>query len=116
MALSHVSLEPLCGQAGSGCELTPWFDHSIGHFRGAVTQRSRDLAVEVRGATFGDVYAVAAQAATQLPTCHDDEKRQFPDPSTLSGAALHRYLMQRAGIRAEHSSIEWLDEVPAATP
>jgi hypothetical protein len=42
------------------------------------------------------------------------EKQQFPDPSALSGAALHQHLVLRGGIRAEESAIDWLDEVAAA--
>jgi hypothetical protein len=42
------------------------------------------------------------------------EKRQFPDPSALSGSALHQYLVLRGGIRAEESAVEWLDEVAAS--
>lgn len=88
----------------------------------AVTDtRTRDLAVKLRGAGFGDVSAVAAQAVSlraarsaQLQTYLDYEKRQFPEPSSLSGSALHQFLVLRGGIRAEQNSIEWLDEVLTA--
>jgi hypothetical protein len=81
----------------------------------------RDLAVKVRAACYGDAAAVAAQAATlraeraeRLDLYRELEKRQFPDPGALTGAALHQYLVLRGGIRAEESAIDWLDEVRAA--
>jgi Virulence activator alpha C-term len=83
--------------------------------------RTRDIAIKVRGAAYGDVAAVRAQAAALraertelLDTYRGFEKRQFPDPSGLSGGALHQYLVLRGGIRAEESAIDWLDEVAAA--
>ncbi|MGB3486168.1 MAG: PadR family transcriptional regulator [Mycobacterium sp.] len=81
---------------------------------------TRDLAVKLRGASYGDVEAVSAQAVTlraeraaRLATYHAYEKQHFPDPSRLSGAALHQHLVLRGGIRAEQNTIEWLDEVVA---
>lgn len=83
--------------------------------------RTRDLAVKVRGAVFGDVAAVLSQAAALraeraelLDTYREFEKRQFPDPGALRGPALHQYLVLRGGIRAEESAIDWLDEVATA--
>lgn len=107
-------------------ELARWitepFSASGGRSGSAVTDtRTRDLAVKLRGASFGDVHAVAEQTVTlraeraaQLQTYQDYEKRQFPDPSALTGSALHQYLVLRGGVRAEQNSIEWLDEVLAA--
>lgn len=87
----------------------------------AVTDsRIRDLAVKLRGAAFGDREALRAQVevlraehAALLDTYHGYQKRQFPDPSSLSGTAMHQYLVLRGGIRAEENSVEWLDEVLA---
>ena len=83
--------------------------------------RTRDLAVKIRGAAYGDVDALRAQVvalraerAELLDTYRGFEKRQFPDPSALTGAALHQYLVLRGGIRAEEGSIDWLDEVLTA--
>ena len=56
----------------------------------------------------------SAERAELLDTYRGFEKRQFPDPSALSGATLHQYLVLRGGIRAEESAIDWLDEVIAA--
>ena len=51
-----------------------------------------------------------------LDTYHGFEKKQFPDPAALTGSALHQYLVLRGGIRAEESTIDWLDEVTSALP
>lgn len=82
---------------------------------------TRDLAVKLRGAAFGDLSALhnqittlRAERAASLDTYRELEKRAFPDPSGLHGAALHQYLVLRGGIRAEESAIDWLDEVARA--
>jgi DNA-binding PadR family transcriptional regulator len=85
---------------------------------------TRDLAVKLRGAVYGSedsVSAVRAQVAVlraervgSLDTYRALEKRTFPDPSVLRGAALHQYLVLRGGIRAEESAIDWLDDVANA--
>ncbi|MCW2685655.1 MAG: putative transcriptional regulator [Mycobacterium sp.] len=88
----------------------------------AVTDtRTRDLAVKIRAAGYGDAQALRAQVvalraerAELLDTYRGFEKRQFPDPRALSGPALHQYLVLRGGIRAEEASVDWLDEVSAA--
>ena len=80
-------------------------------------QRTRDMAVKLRGAVYGDatrggqvaaLRAERAELAGRLPRARE---RTFPDPSALRGAALHQYLVLRGGIRAEESAIDWLDEV-----
>jgi len=103
-------------------ELARWISAPLsGRGSSVADNRTRDLAVKVRAASFGDVDAVRAQMlelraerATLLDTYRGFEKRQFPDPSTLTGAALHQYLALRGGIRAEESAVDWLDEVAAA--
>jgi DNA-binding PadR family transcriptional regulator len=85
---------------------------------------TREMAVKLRGAVYGSegsVAAVRAQVAAlraerldSLDTYRALEKRAFPDPSVLRGAALHQYLVLRGGIRAEESAIDWLDEVANA--
>jgi hypothetical protein len=86
-----------------------------------VDNRLRELAVKIRGAGYGDAAAVRKQAVTlraersaRLEVYRALEKKQFPDPGSLSGAALHQYLVLRGGIRAEESAIDWLDEVEEA--
>ncbi|MEV6897072.1 PadR family transcriptional regulator [Amycolatopsis sp. NPDC051372] len=76
----------------------------------------QELAVKLRGASFGDENAVAeelarhrAAHAERLDAYRRIEKRDFPAPT--SGRALHQYLVLRGGIRVEEGQIEWLDEV-----
>ncbi len=102
-------------------ELSRWIAEPLTGRGGSVSDnRTRDLAVKIRAATYGDVAALRdqvsalrAERAELLDTYRGFEKRQFPDPSTLSGSALHQYLVLRGGIRAEESAVEWLDEVAA---
>jgi DNA-binding PadR family transcriptional regulator len=103
-------------------ELRRWIAEPLtGQGSSAVDVRVRDLAVKVRAAGYGDVDAVHAQVAAlraeraaRLETYRRLEKRQFPHPRSLTGTALHQYLVLRGGIRAEESAIDWLDEVAAA--
>jgi DNA-binding PadR family transcriptional regulator len=103
-------------------ELTRWIAEPLTGRGSAVTDgRTRDVAVKLRGATYGDVSvlreqisALRAERAALLDVYRGYEKRQFPDPAALRGSALHQHLVLRGGIRAEESSIDWLDEVLAA--
>ncbi|MFD6393867.1 PadR family transcriptional regulator [Nocardia sp. NPDC055029] len=77
-----------------------------------------ELGVKIRGAAYGDIDAVCAevtrhraQHAQRLDEYLLSEKKFFPAPDQLSGAALHQYLVLRAGIRAESGYVEWCDEV-----
>jgi DNA-binding PadR family transcriptional regulator len=83
--------------------------------------RTREVAVKLHGAAFGDrgalheqILALRAERADLLDTYLGFEKKQFPDPTTLRDSALHQYLVLRGGIRAEEGAIDWLDEVSAA--
>jgi len=103
-------------------ELARWIaDPLSGRGSSVADNRTRDIAIKVRGAEYGDVGAVRAQVAALraeraelLDTYRGFEKRQFADPTALSGSALHQYLVLRGGIRAEESAIDWLDEVATA--
>ncbi len=107
-------------------ELARWIAAPLGQGAsgrgGALSDtRTRDVAVKLRGAGYGEpaalreqITALRAERAQLLDTYRGFEKRQFPDPSTLSGSALHQYLVLRGGIRAEESTIDWLDEVTSA--
>ena len=79
------------------------------------------MAVKLRGAGYGDpgalrtqISALRAERARLLDTYRGFEKTQFPNPSALRDSALHQYLVLRGGIRAEESTIDWLDEVTSA--
>jgi DNA-binding PadR family transcriptional regulator len=115
-------------------ELARWIAaplSSAGPGRGtALTDNNtRDIAVKLRGAVYGSengsenesvaalltqIARLRAERVDTLNTYRGLEKRTFADPSVLRGAALHRYLVLRGGIRAEESAIDWLDEVAAA--
>jgi DNA-binding PadR family transcriptional regulator len=103
-------------------ELARWIAEPLTGRGGALSDtRTRDVAVKLRGAAHGDpaalrqqITALRAERAQLLDTYRGFEKRQFPDPSTLQDSALHQYLVLRGGIRAEESTIDWLDEVTAA--
>jgi DNA-binding PadR family transcriptional regulator len=103
-------------------ELARWIAEPLTGRGGALSDtRTRDVAVKLRGAAYGDraalhaqISALRAEHAQLLDTYHGFEKKQFPDPSALHGSALHQYLVLRGGIRAEESAIAWLDEVTAA--
>ncbi|MGV0577146.1 PadR family transcriptional regulator [Mycolicibacterium elephantis] len=103
-------------------ELARWIAEPLSGRGSAVADnRTRELAVKVRGAAYGDIDALRAQVnalraerAELLDTYRGYEKRQFPNSANLRGSALHQYLVLRGGIRAEESAIEWLDEVATA--
>lgn len=103
-------------------ELARWIAEPLTGRGSAVTDsRTRDLAVKIRGAAYGDTDALRAQVlelrderARQLDVYRGFEKRQFPDPSALNGAAMHQHLVLRGGILAEEGSLHWLDEVLTA--
>jgi DNA-binding PadR family transcriptional regulator len=107
-------------------ELTRWIAAPLGggpSGRGGVLGdgRTRDVAVKLRGAAFGDrgalheqIIALRAERAQLLDTYRGFEKKQFPNPAALRDSALHQYLVLRGGIRAEEGTIDWLDEVTAA--
>ncbi len=103
-------------------ELARWIAEPLTGRGGAVGDtRTREVAVKLRGADYGDpaalraqVWTLRAEHAQLLDTYRGFEKRQFPDPSALHGNALRQYLVLRGGIRAEESTIDWLDEVTSA--
>lgn len=101
-------------------ELARWIAEPLSG-RGVAGNRTRDLAVKVRAAAYGDIGAIREQAEdllaehlSRLDTYRGHQKRQFPDPAALSGSALHQYLVLRGGIRAEESATDWLSEVSRA--
>ena len=84
---------------------------------GPLEQARSDLAVRLRGASYGDRAAVLdgvrehlAVHATRLATYEQWCQRDYPDPAALDGADLDRYLVLRGGIRLEEFWVGWLTE------
>jgi DNA-binding PadR family transcriptional regulator len=76
-----------------------------------------ELAVRLRGASYGDRAAVLdrvreqrADHATRLTHYEMLADRDFPEPAALSGRALDVYLVLRGGIRLERFWVDWLTE------
>ncbi|AWG52735.1 PadR family transcriptional regulator [Mycobacteroides abscessus subsp. abscessus] len=95
-------------------ELSRWIASSEG-------TDMRDLALKVRAATYADSDVVIEQIRAQrnahaaaLEGYLHMQKRQFPAPDQLSGAALHQYLVLRGGIRMEEGFTDWCDEMLSA--
>lgn len=105
-------------------ELARWIAEPLtGRGSSVADSRTRDLAVKIRGAGYGDANALRGQVvvlrqerAQLLDTYLGFEKRQSPDPAALRGAAMHQYLVLRGGILAEQGALNWLDEVLAVLP
>ncbi|MUM16624.1 PadR family transcriptional regulator [Mycobacterium sp. CBMA271] len=81
----------------------------------------RDLALKVRAGTYGEIDAVVEHISVQrdahavmLDNYREMEKRQFPAPDQLTGAALHQYLVLRGGVRMEEGFTDWCDEMISA--
>lgn len=78
-----------------------------------------DFTVKLRA--FRDREAVADDARRRradhrerLASYLESEKRDFPDPSALTGRELGTWLALRGGIRTEEQGIAWCDEVLSA--
>lgn len=76
-----------------------------------------ELAVKLRGASYGDPDAVRALVAghlaehqARLAAYRGMAAEQYPDPGALTGADLDRYLVLRGGLRLEEFWIDWLTE------
>lgn len=76
-----------------------------------------ELAVKMRGASFGDRAAVLdvvradlADHATRLEHYRRLMQRDYPEPAALRGLDLDHYLVLRGGIRMEETWVDWLTE------
>jgi DNA-binding PadR family transcriptional regulator len=76
-----------------------------------------ELAVRLRGASYGDRAAVLTGVAarrddhaTRLAHYRHLAARDFPDPERLDGQRLDVYLVLRGGIRLEQFWVDWLTE------
>ena len=81
-----------------------------------------ELAVKLRGASYGDRAAVRRLVEAQLAEHHARlaayermAEEQYPDPSSLTGADRDRWLVLRGGIRLEEFWTGWLAEYLEAT-
>ena len=84
---------------------------------GPIEQSRSDLAVRLRGASYGDRAAVLggvrehlAEHATRLAAYRAWCDRDYPEPAALTGADLDQYLVLRGGIRLEEFWVDWLTE------
>lgn len=76
-----------------------------------------ELAVKMRGASFGDreavldvVRATLADHVTRLDHYRQLEKRDYPEPASLSGIDLDHFLVLRGGILMEETWVTWLTD------
>ncbi|WP_232677288.1 PadR family transcriptional regulator [Nocardioides sp. R-C-SC26] len=76
-----------------------------------------ELALKLRGASFGDRDAVLDVVRSNLADHHlrldhyeQLMKRDYPDPAALSGLDLDHYLVLRGGVLMEQTWITWLTE------
>jgi DNA-binding PadR family transcriptional regulator len=76
-----------------------------------------ELAVKLRGASYGDREAVLDMVRANLADHHARlahyeqlEKRDHPHPEALTGHDLDTWLVLRGGIRLERFWVEWLTE------
>lgn len=106
--------------------VTPLGEQALADWLAQPTETSAlrsELAVKMRGASFGDRAAVLdvvradrADHATRLDHYRQLEARDYPDPPSLSGIDLDHYLVLRGGIRMEETWVAWLtDYVEAHT-
>jgi len=80
------------------------------------TYRS-ELAVKLRGASYGDREALLAEVRrhladhrTRLAHYESLARRDYPDPGSLEGRPLDQYLVLRGGVLMERFWITWLGE------
>ena len=83
----------------------------------AAERARNDLAVKMRAASFGDRSHLLAEIADliaehRIRLAHYEamQRRDYPDPSTLTDHKLDQYLVLRGGIRMEEYWISWLNE------
>ncbi len=76
-----------------------------------------ELAVKMRGASFGDRAAVLevvradlAEHRARLAHYEQLTARDYPDPTTLSDLELDQYLVLRGGVLTEQTWVTWLTE------
>lgn len=100
--------------------VTPIGDEELARWIAAGTDRATfrsEIAVKMRGASFGDRNALAATLRTliadhqtRLAHYQGMADRDFPDPQALEGRALDTYLVLRGGILQETFWVTWLTD------
>lgn len=111
--------------ASGRTELSRWLGEPlVGRGSTLTDGRTRELAVKIRGLAYGgpdagealrtQVALLRGERAELLDAYRGFEKTQFSDTAALRDSSLHQYLVLRGGIRAEESSVDWLDEVLTA--
>lgn len=101
-------------------DVTPLGEIALADWLAAPTPESplrSDLAVKLRGASFGDRAAVLESVRARLVDHHTRlehyrqlMKRDYPAPHSLAGLELDQYLVLRGGILMEETWIAWLTE------
>jgi hypothetical protein len=75
-----------------------------------------DVAVKLRGASYGDREAVLDHVRATLAEHHarlahyEQLAQDYPDPGQLDGAERDQYLVLRGGIRLEQFWVAWLTD------
>ncbi len=101
-------------------EVSPAGEQVLADWLGAPTPPQplrSELAVKMRGASFGDRTAVLEVVRADLAEhrerlAHYEQlmTRDYPDPTTLAGLALDQYLVLRGGVLTEQTWVTWLTE------
>jgi DNA-binding PadR family transcriptional regulator len=93
-------------------ELRGWLEAPV-----PMEQFRSEIAVKLRGASYGDRAAVLdnvrdhlADHRTRLAHYERLAARDFPDPTVLGDRLLDVYLVLRGGIRLERFWVDWLSE------
>jgi DNA-binding PadR family transcriptional regulator len=93
-------------------QLETWLATSV-----PMEQFRSEIAVKLRGSSYGDRSAVLAEVRehladhrTRLAHYEQLAARDFPDPAGLDGRHLDVYLVLRGGIRLEQFWVDWLTE------
>ncbi|CAN5376448.1 PadR family transcriptional regulator [soil metagenome] len=100
--------------------VTPLGQHALADWLARPTETAglrSELALKMRGASFGDRAAVLDVVRANLADHHlllghyqQLMKRDYPDPGALDGLDLDHYLVLRGGILMEETWIAWLTD------
>ena len=88
----------------------PWSCAIAALLAGCATLEEMAPPVAVSAAVLDAVRNQAVDHQVRLDHYRQLMKRDYPDPSTLSGLALDQYLVLRGGILLEEGQLAWLTE------